>query len=282
MRTAFLAAALFLAQDETALVLKFTRGQKLSYVQTTSSEADHGEEKKGTVTHETTYTLDVLDLGDAGQGKLKTTFDRFRVTLSGVMEKKFDSSNPEDLKNARVDSALKIYAALTGRSLSLWVTPEGKIEQTDVSELVAALETDEEFRPIVGQAKKIGGDMMNHSFCSLPDKAVKPGDQWKDSRAIDMGGIGKVVMDGTYTLEGVKDGLARIAVDMAISLQKDPQAPASLELKEAAGKGLIEFDVAAGNIKRSKTATHLIVEGKTKSGEARKLTLNQQSETLRQ
>jgi hypothetical protein len=269
-------------QDPVELKLKFAKDQKIKYVQSLESTAEHGGEAKmkGTVKHETTYTMEVLDVGGEGQGKIRTTFDRFKVEMTGALDKKFDSESAEDLKRARQDEALKMYAALVGKSLLLKVTAAGKIEDSDLSELVRALEADDDFKSLAANAKKIGPDMMRHSFCSLPDKPVKPGDKWQDSRTIDMGGVGKVVMAGTYTFEGMEDGKARIGVEMAITLEKKEGAP--IELKEGIGKGLILFDVAAGHIASSKTVTRLVVERTAKSGAVQKMTLDQRSETIRQ
>jgi hypothetical protein len=274
--------AALLLQDATELKLKFNKGDKARYVQSMTSEVDHGlgEKTKGTVSHETTYTMDVIDVGDAGQGKVKTTFERFKVEMSGPMDKKFDSSRPDELKAARQDPALKMYAALTGRSMLMLVTPRGKIEQTDLSELLKAMEEDKEFESILPEARRIGASLMNQSFCSLPEKAVKPGDTWSDSRSIEMSGIGKVVMAGTYTLEAVEQRQARIGVEIKITLEKE--AAGGPEVKEGIGRGLILFDVAAGAILKSRSATHLVIEGKSKTGEERRVTLDQKSETVRQ
>lgn len=273
---------LALQQEPVDLKLKFAKDQKVRYVQTLESNAEHSADAKfkGTVKHETTYTMHILDVGGEGQGKIRTTFDRFRVEMTGAMDKKFDSDSPEDVKKARQDEALKMYAALVGKSLLIRVSAAGKVEDSDLTELVQALEADEDFKSIAANAKRIGPDMMQNSFCSLPDKPVKPGDAWKDSRTIDMGGVGKVVMAGTYTFEGMEDGKARIGVEMAITLEKKEGAP--IELREGVGKGLILFDVTAGTIASSKTVTRLVVERTAKSGAVQKMTLDQRSETTRQ
>lgn len=272
-----LAALVLLLQDAATLELKFKKGDKVRYVQSLESSTEHG-----TVRHETAYTMEVLDVGDGGKGRVRTTFDRFKVEMTGAVEKSFDSAKEEDLKQARGDQALKMYAALTGKSIQLLVNSKGKIEQSDLSELVQALEADDDFKTIVATAKKIGPDMMQHSFCALPAGPVKPGDTWKDSRDIEIPGVGKVVMAGTYTFEGLQDGRATIGVDMAITLEKDPKAAGPFDLKEGAGKGAIVFDVAAGNILSSKTATRLSVERASKTGQTQSMTLNQKSETRRQ
>jgi hypothetical protein len=275
--------ALFV-QDATEITLKFSKGQKVRYVQSLESTAEHvgGPSMKGTVKHETTYTMEVLEVGEAGQGKLRTQFDRFRIDMTGAVEKAFDSDKEDDLAKARQDEALKMYAALKGKSMVLKVSAQGKVEDSDLSELIKALEAEEDFKSLVGAAKKIGPDMAQGSFCSLPGKPVKPGDTWKDSRTIDMGGVGKVVLTGTYTFNGVEDGKARIGVDMAITLEKNPEVTAPIEIKEGLGKGVIVFDVTAGQIASSQTATRIVVERKAKSGVVQKMTLDQKSETTRQ
>jgi hypothetical protein len=273
------ALALLLLQDPATLSLKFAKGQKMRYLRRLESAAEL-EGARGTTLHETTTTFEVLDVAESGEGKLRATFDRFRVETTGPMgEKKFDSDAPEDLRRAREDPELRLYAALRGRSVLMRVGSRGKVEQTDVGEMVRALEAEPDLKPIADEARKIGDRLVQASFCSLPDRPVRPGEAWKDAHSMEMPGAGLVVMEGRHTLESVQEGVARIAVEIAIRLEKD--APDGLAIREGSGRGLVLFDVASGAMVGSKTATRLVVERAARDGQVRRVVLDQKSQTSR-
>jgi hypothetical protein len=175
-----------------------------------------------------------------------------------------------------------MYAALTGGSALLLVSPRGKIEGTDLGELVRALEGDEDFKSIVPAIRERGPGMMQDSFFPLPEGPVRPGDTWKDSREIEIPGVGRVTSSGTYTLRSVQEGRAKIDLKLSITLARDPEASAPFEIREGSGEGSLEFDVEAGNPASVRTATKLVIERASKSGVRQTMTLRQTCETVRE
>jgi hypothetical protein len=93
---------------------------------------------------------------------------------------------------------------------------------------------------------------------STPGKPVAPGDSWKFNTQTNMAQLGKVTVDGTYTLKGVAEHngtkCAEIATDGKLAMEMaqsgadaaSPLAALGVELKDATLKGTVWFDPKLG------------------------------------
>lgn len=88
----------------------------------------------------------------------------------------------------------------------------------DVSGMDSVIAPDEASRAMM--EKMFSAESLNQSFGMMfniyPDKPVKIGDSWDAENEIEMGSM-KMKVKTTYTLAGVKDGLAELTVNGTIN-----------------------------------------------------------------
>ena len=101
-------------------------------------------------------------------------------------------------------------------------------------------------------------DAETHKFLiAFPEQAIKPGDTWDDDFTVKVSVSGEfkkplyksVTIRRRYTLDSVKDGLARISFSTyPLSVDRDPQI--QMQLVQRSLSGEVDFDLNAGVIRK--------------------------------
>jgi len=149
--------------------------------------------------------FDVLDSSTAGQ-QLKMTYTNMKMKMDMAM--KAPNVNTDSI----MDEATK---GIVGKSLVLTIKDK---KVTDVKGMDSIGAADEASRAMM--EKMFTPESLNQTFGMMfniyPDKPVKIGDSWDADNEVEMGSM-KMKVKTTYTLAGVKDGLAELTMNGTIN-----------------------------------------------------------------
>lgn len=204
------------------------------------------------------FSCNVTDVGADGTMTIKGTYDSVSFKNDGPMGLiEYDSTKPP----VEVPDMAKGFAALVGQGYSWKMTPNGTITevlgaQEMVERMLAKLDVPE--GPQKAAMEKSMRDQfsdqavkrqLQKTMVTYPDKPVAIGDSWQKTAS----GAPELpcIMENTWTLKSVKDGVAVIEVDS--KLKPDPDAqPMDMGLmkveRKLSGeqKGTMEVDIATG------------------------------------
>ena len=140
--------------------------------------------------------FDVQDVDTDGNHTVKLTYDRMKMKMDGPVALEFDSAK----KDGDFNPLTAAFGALVGQSLTMKMTPQGKItEVTGADELAkklgAAIPGAEEQ---IKQQLKETENQVGQLVANFPDKPVDNGDTW--TAKMKMGGATPMTVDATYTL----------------------------------------------------------------------------------
>lgn len=204
------------------------------------------------------YSMSVEEVDAAGNMKVATKYDTILFRQKGPAGAvEFDSANPPK----QVPQSARPFAALAGLGFRMTLTPAGRVTAVDgldamFAEMVRKLDLPEGPAKAAVQrvlTEQFGEDAMKQNlqnlFALYPDTPVSVGESWERRFVISKGF--PVVIEGTYTLKGRADGVARIEMKAMIA-PNDAAGPVDLgtgkmsyELK-GAQSGTAEVDEATG------------------------------------
>jgi hypothetical protein len=176
------------------------------------------------------YAMQVLATAPSGAFDVRTTFRavRFSREAPGVKQR-FDSARPGKNPGEEVAS----YAALAGSSVVLRFDPSGKLLEVRELEkfyerIMDALKVEASSRPFVRNALKASASSreafrnIGNTIASFPAAPVAVAGTWPKVDVADS--EGRMVYDGTSSLQSVQGTLARVAVASKIRLRPDAKA----------------------------------------------------------
>jgi hypothetical protein len=168
------------------------------------------------------------------------------------------------------------FKALVGQEFILTITPEMKVTKVEGRDefLKKLVNVNQQMEPLLKQllSDEALKQMADPAFSMVPDKPVKPGDNWKRTTKLNMGPIGTYESTFTYTFEGLDEkekNLAKIkvATDLKYVAPTAGSGPAALpfkivsaDLKAKDAAGNVLFDVEKGRLHSSDLG--LTLEGK--------------------
>ncbi len=204
------------------------------------------------------YSFTVEEVKDDGTMTAKVTYRAVTMKQDGPMGKTdYDSDNPPD----KVPAAAKGAAALVGETVVIDFSPDGRVTRVvgmDALFEKVMKETELPEGPtkemLKEQLKKQFGDKaMRESMEQLtaiyPDKPVAVGDSWvrkaKVSKGFPMG------IESTYTLKGLKDGVAQVGLKSKITTdpEGEPMKMGPMSMKfdfDGEQEGDIELETRSG------------------------------------
>jgi hypothetical protein len=109
---------------------------------------------------------------------------------------------------------------------------------------VVSVEMEEALRQKIEQ---FGGSIVDNNYSALPDKSVKIGDTWKQSKETKTQGM-IMMADVTYELAAVKGNVAELKMSGSITSKPDPSAEAAAQgqIKSATVTGMAKVDIPSG------------------------------------
>jgi hypothetical protein len=257
------------AQAETKLRWKFTKGQKTSY----EISMDMTQDIKGgdlplsmKIKQMMNMTWDVKDVADNGTATLNQTIDRVRIELSmsGANQEpiKYDSDAKD--KPAGTEMMSRMYDAMIGKPFVLKMTPLGKVVDFKAPETVLAAFKNS---PMPGGGNMFSEDglkqMISQTLPPLPEEAVSEGTTWKQSSEMQAPPFGKQIMKTQYTYAGPAeiDGKKVDKIDVSMDLKIEPagESQTKIRLKDAEAGGEILWDNSAGRPVESQITSSITV-----------------------
>jgi hypothetical protein len=243
-----------LAQDAVNLEYKWIQGDTARYKMTIERK---DKQTAGPQTVEATqkyafaFGQEVKAVGPDGTAVVETRYDAVTINIDVPAQNvhfSFDSANPEDER--KLASPLVIpYAAMLGESFSFKVDKKGKILEVTgfdkiVDKAVERYKANPKTAPVADQGKitlsDVLRDQLETMYKSLPVKAPKIGDSWKNKTAPTQDPSGTVQTEITYKLENPEAVGTSEAYKLSYNALATIQPPANpgdakLTAKNAAG-----------------------------------------------
>lgn len=174
---------------------------------------------------EMAYTYDVIAIDASGAAAVEMTFDKMRVKMEGP-QGNFAWSGSVDQAQLPPPPPLAGLAAMVGATLTMKLTPDGRTSELQGLDALynrmiegmplPAEVSREEFRQSL--IDQFGDDAMGGALQNLsgayPDHPINIGDSWPMNLTMSKGV--PMIIEGSYTLESVENGVARLGVTAKI------------------------------------------------------------------
>jgi hypothetical protein len=243
------------------LLLKLKPGRTYTHLVRTEQTSKHtmrGQTQTTEMETEYGYSYRVDAVDEAGVATLTIRLESLRMEQDTPMgSMKFDSAHPPEEPIAETAA----YAAMLGASFVAQVDRRGAVLSVSGVDKIheridRALEPFGAMKRIpIGRALKaqFSEEALAQSVTMIlavyPEEPVRPGDSWSRSTAM-MGGF-PMAMDNHWTLESVRDGVARVSVNTEVSSPMGERfivTGTSRTKYDVSGTqtGTLEFDVQSG------------------------------------
>jgi hypothetical protein len=195
----------------------------------------------------------VENVGAEGVSQLRQSIQRLRMSMQtpGSDPVVYDSANAS-VADGMAKQLAENMAPLIGVEFIQSMSSRGEIIDVRLSDEAAAKLAKSPASAQLQQVFSKEGikSLMHQAATVLPEKSVKPGDQWTGQTRTDSP-VGTLIMNNTYTYRGTvdKDGrtLDRIDVDVNVTFAKgDNRLGVDVQIKQQQNKGVMYFDVAQG------------------------------------
>jgi len=235
---------------QTPLRWKLTPGETLHYQRThnrdTLRRTPDGE-IKGSLLRVTDMSMDVDHVDADGTATVTLFIDRIRYRKqSSAGDVEHDSTT-----EAREKLPASIQQLL-GVAFSFKLSPRGTVTNIKVTRLTRPRNPEGAPRQVsLSTAESV---IQLIPFVELPEAAVSPGSSWQQQLESFEPVLGKRTSTVTYKYAGkqTREGkeIDVIGLDGQIRFAPTDQGATQVEVKEAAAKGTVEFDAAAGRVRR--------------------------------
>ena len=258
------------AQADTKLRWKFTKGEKTSYEigMDIAQDMKLGDMPLSVKVNQVmNMTWEVKDVADDGTATLNQTIDRVRMEMVLPQPNqepiRYDSDAKE--KPAGSEMLSRIYDAMIGKPFVIKMTPLGKVVDFKAPEAVLAAFKNS---PMPGGGNMFSEEglkqMISQSVPPLPEEAVSKGTTWEQSSAMQAPPFGKQVTKTEYKYAGPEelDGkkVDKIDVSMDLKFEATDDSQAKIKLKDAEAGGEIFWDNTAGHPVESRITSSMTLE----------------------
>ena len=267
--TLVLAAASPLSAQETIDIKprwqvgkKFSQTMKMDQASTIAIGEQKMEQKVG-MTMDATMTVRAHENGK--HKRLNVKYERVAMSMNMAgQEMKYDSAAPADAATDPLGMG-KSFGAIVGKEIKIVMDEKDDVlEVENLDEMMKEIAAANPMAAMIGQMfnKDAMKNMMRQSsLYASPGKPVKAGDSWPFKFGVPMPGLGKMDLNGTYTLKGVGDHAgvkcAEIALDGKLAMDMAAAGDTKIEgadalkqmgMKMENGKmtGTLWFDPALG------------------------------------
>jgi hypothetical protein len=174
----------------------------------------------------------------------------------------FDSQR--DSAKQAADVVTSALRKIVGAKLRYVLGPDNKVEKLDGYEdfmvrIARGSKNPEMLKPMFGEDSL---KMLCNWTEALPDHPVKPGDTWKNATEMNVYGMAKILIDGTFTFKEWADRgghkCAKLDFDGTITGKSSPNAPFTIE--NGTLRGSSWFDPKLGMLVGSDTDERMTVK----------------------
>jgi len=208
-------------------------------------------------------SMDVTDVSADGVAKIKATYDRVKVTMSGPMSAEYDSD--KEKKPAESDVLSRLLAGFLNKSFTMDLGRKGDCQKVEgvakiVEEAVKDLPDD---NPMTAQMtqnmkKQFADEGMKSVyqvfFGFLPKEPVAVGSTWKQKHSM-TGVIGNVAMDTTSSLKEVraegKEAVVKMDAKVTVTAGEDAGVFGAMEITDSKAKSEMVWRIGEGILQSS-------------------------------
>lgn len=263
---ALIAGASAPAQSQNGpLRWKFQPGQELKYVQkqqTISTANANGQPIENKLEQTFHSTWKIQSVRPDGTAAMTQSFDRVQFAMqSPTGNGGFDTNDKDAKPEGRIAVMAAAFHSIIGKDVTMTMAPNGQIHDVSIPEAVAEglqkAGVGADGKPILSTDTLKG--IIEQSGVALPDKPLKPGDNFQIERDVPSP-IGSMHVVTTYTYKGPeKSGstVERFDIEIKTVLKPKDDLPFKVKLGEQDARGELRFDRQAGRTLSSSVSQKL-------------------------
>ena len=233
---------------------KFSQTMKMEQSSTMSLGEQKMEQKMGT-TMDTTMAISAHE--NKKDKRVNVKYERLAMTMNAAgQEMKYDSAAPADAAADPLGLG-KLLGPFLGKEFKMVMDEKDEVVEVEsidamMKELVAA-------NPMAGSVgqmfnKDAMKNMMRQgTLYATPGKPVKVGDSWPFTFAMPLPALGKVALNGTYTLKSIGDHAGAKCAEITVTGKMSMDATAAADGKTGDANPLKQLGVKMDSGKMSGT-----------------------------
>ena len=257
-------AAVAQAEEPVKFRYKMNQDEKLIYETLSSvdqTQTVNGEDFKNEIKSREVFVHTLVEVGEDGHFKVQSENKRIVLSMKiGLSNQyKFDSKSSDNETGSALGGELTpLYETLSGAFNTFVQSPRGKILNVeDLSELLAEVVKDKPLAARFASEYTEKGMIASYNLLAIhfPEKAIKPGDTWKEPFEMDLPNVGKIKGETTYQYEGAGKvngrKTAKFTSTTEISIDLDIKiglADVTGSISSTESSGTIHFDPEKGRI----------------------------------
>ena len=218
------------------------------------TESISGQDINVTTKMQFEFKQEVKSKTSNGDFVLENEYSRVVMNLDAMGQKmSYDSQVKDTSESGIMKSLATSFSKIMGKKFQVTLSAKGKvIAVTGLKEILAALKSGTEDpaaqKMIEGtlDEKKITSNFES-SYHIFPDKPVKVGDSW--SQQSSMESMFPMDIKTGYTLQAVKDGIAKISANGDFTMKKDDYEANGMKMKvdfTGTYSGTYDMDIKTG------------------------------------
>jgi hypothetical protein len=257
------AAPAYPAQDgKVKIEWKLKKGDQLRYEAGHTMQMDFGGTE---ITFEMLFglALEVSDVSGDGVAKIKITYDRAKIAVSGPMTSEFDSD--KDKAPAEGDLIGGILSKLVNKSFSMDLSRKGECLKVEGHTKIVedAIKDIPEDSPMAAQItgnmkKQFGDENMRGGFQTLfgflPKDPVAKDESWPTKHTL-TDALGKMALDGTTSLKEIrsegKEGVLKTEAKVTVTPGEEGGVFGAMEVDSSKYKSETIWNFQEGRVESS-------------------------------
>ena len=240
---------------------KFNPGETLRYTmvqETAQGLKAMGQEFKTNLKQTVDLHWSIKSVSSEGVAEMTQTIDRVRMKVDGPGGGfEYDSETGKAPEGPVANLLAPLLKALVGAEFTLKMNSRGELSDIKVpSKLVESLQK-------AGPAAAGGGmfsedglkNLISQSSLALPETPIEIGKTWTNTSRLPVPMLGTMVMDKTYTYDGVdakEAALVKIGLNTKVALEPAADSNVAVKITSHSGKGDFAFDPQAGRMVTSR------------------------------
>jgi hypothetical protein len=207
------------------------------------------------------------DIAPDGLATLRFAYEAVRMEMtSPMLTLSYDSTTPDKASDATMK---EMFSSMIGESFTLVMTPVGEVQRVEgmgriMEKVFSKVPQDPATAGMLNGVKSSFSDdaikgVVSQGFTRLPERAVKPGDEWNSDFAINSPMIGAITTSVVATLKALGgSGADQVAtIGTKSTMKSDPKSPGknpmgfTVLLNDGSAEGDQSFDVAKGRLQKA-------------------------------
>lgn len=211
--------------------------------------------------HNATLAFTVDSVNDDGSAEVSMTFDAIAISIeAGDASEAFSwSYNGGDRPDASMGEGINASGfALAGAEIAFMVDADGQVTNlTGLDEFLGTIEGES-----AQNVAYVGNFTPERLAAAIEpifdadggaDEPREKGDKWTETERVDLGTVGAIVLERTYSYLHSANGMASILGTLRVKHEKPDNPPAdapSVELSGTQGAHAIQWDTRAGRLQQ--------------------------------